>query len=224
VLSTVILAVLVAAGGAAAHVGRQGGDITGESADQIVAAAQAAADGAGSVHIKADSTSLRFELWLRAGSGGRGTISQNGLSFKLVRIGPTAYFNGSDRFWAKYGGKAAAQLFHNRWIKASAVKGDLASLSQITNLRALVDSTLAGHGTLAKGSETTIQGQPAIAIEDTTKGGTLYVAATGTPYPLEIKKTGSDGGTIVFDRWNKPVTLTAPHGAIDYNGLTAKTK
>jgi hypothetical protein len=49
--------------------------------------------------------------------------------------------------------------------------------------------------------------------------GTLYVATTGTPYPLEILKKGGSGGSILFDRWNQPVTLTAPANAININQL-----
>ena len=43
----------------------------------------------------------------------------------------------------------------------------------------------------------------------------MYIAATGQPYPIEITKSGSDGGKISFDRWNKTVTLAAPANAID---------
>ena len=45
------------------------------------------------------------------------------------------------------------------------------------------------------------------------------MAATGTPYPLEISKGGKERGRIVFDRWNEPVTLTPPPNPININQL-----
>jgi hypothetical protein len=53
-----------------------------------------------------------------------------------------------------------------------------------------------------------------IAVKDTTNGGTLYVATTGEPYPIEVIKNGSDGGQIAFDSFNQPVRLTPPSDAI----------
>ena len=50
----------------------------------------------------------------------------------------------------------------------------------------------------------TINGQKAVAINDTTKGGTLYVSTTGTPYPIQISKTGSEAGIVKFENWNSP--------------------
>ena len=65
-------------------------------------------------------------------------------------------------------------------------------------MRQLIDTTLAAHGTLVKGATTTVNGQQVIAITDSTKDGTLYVATTGKPYPLQIAKVGSESGTIAF--------------------------
>jgi hypothetical protein len=47
----------------------------------------------------------------------------------------------------------------------------------------------------------------------------VYVATTGRPYPLEVVKDGGRGGTVVFSRWNEPVTLVAPADAIDVTKL-----
>jgi hypothetical protein len=45
------------------------------------------------------------------------------------------------------------------------------------------------------------------------------VAMTGKPYPVRISKPGSDGGTMVFDRYDQAVSLTAPQGAIDVTAI-----
>jgi hypothetical protein len=80
---------------------------------------------------------------------------------------------------------------------------------------------LSSHGKLAKGGTSTVAGQKVIAVNDTTMGGTLYVATTGEPYPVEVAKAGSGGGRVVFDHYNQPVSLTAPADAIDITKLQA---
>ena len=68
---------------------------------------------------------------------------------------------------------------------------------------------------LAVGKTTVIDGQPAIQLIDTTQGGSLYLAATGKPYPLEIRAKGG-GGTIRFESWNQPLRATAPKHPLDF--------
>ena len=59
-----------------------------------------------------------------------------------------------------------------------------------------------------------------VAIDDTTKHGTLYIAATGSPYPVAIVNSGPRApGTVAFDDWNKTVSISAPKGAIDLSKL-----
>src|ERR1019366_1510368 len=144
-----------------------------------------------------------------------GQISENGLSFEVIRIHGTAYIKGSPAFYRHLAGAAAAQLLQGRWLKAPASSGSLASLASLTDLRALLDPTLTGHGTLVKGTTTTLNGQKVLGVRDTSEGGTLYVATTGPPYPVDVTKGGTGGGRIVFDRWNQPVSITAPASAID---------
>ena len=68
-----------------------------------------------------------------------------------------------------------------------------------------------------------MRGHKVIAVNDKSNGGTLYVATTGKPYPIEIVKSGSDGGRVEFDRFNQPVTLTPPANAIDVSKLSGAT-
>jgi len=199
--------------------------IASKSAEAILQASKAAAAQAASVHIagsiESADTPVSLDMELLAGKGGKGTISQDGFKIQLIQVGGSIYINGSAAFYKHVAGAAAAQLLQGRWLKAPAGSGELASLSSLTNLSRLVDTALAGHGVLTKGSAATIEGQPAIALQDKSKGGTLYVATTGRPYPLEIAKAGSENGKVVLDRWDQPVTLKAPAGAIDISKLQA---
>jgi hypothetical protein len=202
-----------------------GNSIASKSAEQIVSESKATADAATAVHVsgslKSGGTPVTLDLSLVAGKGAAGEISQNGASFKLTLLGNTAYISGSPAFYRSLGGSAAAQLFKGKWLKASATSGEFASFKQLGDMRQLIDSTLTSHGALVKGATTTVGGQQAIAIADSTKDGTLYVATTGKPYPLQIVKGGSESGKIAFSGWNRPVTIAAPANAVDLSELKA---
>jgi hypothetical protein len=163
-----------------------------------------------------------LDLSLASDKGATGQVSQNGSTFRIIIDAGTAYISGSDAFYRKLGGSAAAQLLAGKWLKVSTSTPEFASFSSLTNMRKLLDTVLVGHGKLEKGPThptTTIGGRQAVAVKDTTRGGTLYVATTGKPYPLQISKTGSEAGTIRFDRWDEPVTITPPASSVNLSEL-----
>jgi hypothetical protein len=196
-----------------------GNGVASKTPAEIVAAAKAAADGASSVHVSGSIVSagspITLDLELVSGKGGRGQISEGGLSFNLILLDGTAYISGSPAFYSHFGGPAAAQLLEGKWLKAPSRTGNFSTLGSLTNLSELLDTALTDHGTLAKGPTTTLGGAHVLSITDVAHGGTMYVSTTGRPYPLEITKSGAGGGTISFDRWNAAVTLAAPKDAID---------
>jgi hypothetical protein len=205
-----------------------GNGIADKSPTQILAATKKVADAATSVHVSGSlvsgGTPISIDVNLIAGKGGRGKLSQNGLAFELIEVANTVYIKGSSSFYKHIGGSAAAQLLQGKWLKAPASSSGFASIGQLTNLRQLVDQTLADHGTLSKSGTTTIHGQKVVGVTDKGKGGTLYIAATGKPYPVQISRNGAGTGTITFDRWNEPVTLAVPANAIDIAQLQAAAK
>jgi hypothetical protein len=211
-----LVALLAGCGGSSSS---SNNGVADKSSADILAATKVASDAATTVHVSgsivSDGSPITLDLNLLANKGGRGQLSENGLSFELIQVGKTVYIKGSPAFYKHIGGTAAAQLLEGKWLKAPASDSDFASLSQLTDLRQLVDQTLASHGALTKAGTSTIAGQKVVGITDKAKGGTLYIAATGQPYPVQITKAGSGGGKISFDRWNKTVTLAAPANAID---------
>lgn len=213
---------VAACGGSSGGGGSSDNGISSKSPDQIVSAVNAAVNGVNSVHVAGSvsnsGSQTTLNLNLLNGKGGKGSMSQAGLAFKIVAVGNQVYINGSNAFWAKFGGSAAAKLLSGKWLKAPAT-GQLSSIASLTNVHTLFNQLLSSHGKLAKGSTTTVNGQKVIAVNDTTNGGTLYVATTGKPYPVELNKTGSDGGKITFDQFNQAVTLAAPANSIDISQL-----
>lgn len=224
-LALLVLAAAIAGCGGSSS---SGNGVADKSPTEILAATKTAAEGAKSVHVAGSlvsgGTPITLDMNLIAGKGGRGQLSQNGLSFELIAVGSTVYIKGSPDFYKHIGGNAAAQLLAGKWLKAPATGSDFASIGQLTNLRELVDQTLAEHGTLTKTGTTTIDGQKVVGVTSKSKGGTLYIATTGKPYPVQISKGGSGSGSITFDRWNEPVTIAAPANAIDITQLQSAGK
>lgn len=200
-----------------------GNGLASKSPTEIVAAAKAAAAGAASAHVAGSIVDqgkpISLDMELVAGKGGKGKLTLEGLSINLVQVNGAVYMNGSTAFYKHVAGAAAAQLLQGKWLKAPSTDSNFASLAQLTNLGKLIGTALASHGKLASAPSKTIAGQKAVGVTDVTKGGTLYVASTGTAFPIEITKSGASGGTITFDRWNKPVTLSAPANAINIDQL-----
>jgi hypothetical protein len=214
-----VICVLAGCGGSSPA----GNGVASKTPAQILEATKAAAAQAASVHIAgsivAGSKPISLNMELLANKGGKGTISEDGFTIKLIQTEGDVYINGSAAFYQHVSGAAAAQLLQGRWLKAPANSGELASLASLTDLSRLVDEALAGHGALTKGATSTIEGHPVVVLHDASKDGSLYVATTGRPYPLEIAKAGSESGKVVLDRWDQPVKLSAPAGAIEISKL-----
>lgn len=196
--------------------------VAAESPEQIVAAARAAALASATVRVSgsmiAAGRPISIEMQLVNGKGGEGTVAIDGLTLNLVAIEREAYVNGGAELYRRIAGPVAAAALHGRWIKVPANSGDFSPLYSLASVQGLIDTTLAGHGTLAHAAPATIEGQRAVAVHDVDRGGTLYVAATGTPYPLEITRPG--GGAITFTRWNQAVTLQPPPDWVNINALS----
>jgi hypothetical protein len=221
VLGALLATCLLAAGCGGS--GSSGNGLSSKSPDEVVQAAKKAASGAASVHVSGsiidEGKPISLDMELLAGKGAKGRLSLEGLGIEVVEIERAFYLKGSTAFYTHIAGPTAARLLQGKWLKAPASGGNFSSLAQLTDMRTLVDSTLASHGKLERAAGTTVRGTPTVGVTDTTRGGTLYVAATGTPYPLEITKSGGNSGNIVFDRWNEPVELVAPANAININQL-----
>ena len=203
---------LVACGGGGASSGSSsgGGSANGvgsQSASQIVTTAGNALRSVSSVHLSGDIAegakgTIGLDLKLVPGKGAVGSMTQDGAAVKLVIIGQQVYINGAAGFWKKIAGAAAAEKLTGKWIKGpSSEFGGLANELQVgTLLKGLLDN----HGGLDKGAGSTVDGQKVISVVDHSKGGTLYVAADGKPYPIEVTSSGSSGGKLSFDDFDAP--------------------
>ena len=221
-LAIVLTTVLLAGCGSSGNGGTTAkpNDEASKPAAQVLADAKAAATGASSAHVSGSlhsgATPITLDLSMARNKGATGSMSTNGLTFDLVRIGDTLYIRGSDAFYKRFAGPAVAQLLHDKWLKAPATRGRLTSLAPLTSLAGLFAIISSQHGKLTNDGKTSYQGAKVVAIRDTSDNSKLYVAATGKPYPVAIVggKKGQSGA-ITFDDWNKSVSLSAPSNAID---------
>jgi hypothetical protein len=196
--------------------------IASESPQKILSDSLTAARGLKSVHaagtVNSGGQHIALDLQLVGGKGGQGQITLNGLSFKLVGLNHYAYMQAPPAVWEKAGaGATAAQQLQGKWLRTPAT-GQFGSIASLTDLNTLFTQLLTQHGKKLKtGGVSTVAGRKVVAVNS--DQGTLYVAATGKPYPVEISKPGSNGGRIDFDRFNESVSLTAPTNTVNLGSV-----
>jgi hypothetical protein len=192
--------------------------VASKSPQQILNAAVAAAESAGSVHVSGtlhEQSNIGLDLDLVTGKGAAGTISQGAPRFRLIVAGGNFYFQGNRAFWLHAShSQAAVQLLLGKWIRYPSAGAQFASVAHLTSIKALMDALVKSHGTLSKGSTTTVAGQPAIALNDS-NGGKLYVATAGKPYPLKLLAKHSTGGEVSFTQYGHSFTIAAPQHSIN---------
>jgi hypothetical protein len=222
VVATVLLAGCGGSSGNKAGTSTSNGEAS-KSAAQVLADTEAAVTSASSLHVAGNGFSGKqpIEVDLSVGTkAAKGSISLGGLGLDLIRVNDTIYIRGSDAFYKHFAGVAAAQLLHDKWLKVPASNDQLAPLSGFTNTGAFFKQVASTHGKLANQGLTTYRGQQVVAIHDATKNATLYVAATGKPYPVAVVTTrGGNRGTLTFSDWDQSFSVSPPKGAIDASQL-----
>jgi len=222
-VATLSLAVLVGTSPAGAAAGN------GEAAKPaatILSDAVAATSSADTARISGTivqgSSRIVLDIVSDHGSGG-GSLTQNGAKLDLVVTPPSIYLKGSAASWKKItGSAAAAKLFAGKWLQTTTSNSDFGSFGQLFDIATVADQLAKPQGTVVKGATTKYHGQTAIQLfsKSATSPGTLYVAATGTPYVLGIVGTGKKNrGELRFSQYDTAKLPAAPTGAIDLDQL-----
>jgi len=195
-----------------------GGSGDGLFSDSI-SAAKAASAFHMSGHVTGSGERIGLDMTVVKGKGATGSMTVNGEKVDLLIVGTDTYMKAGAGFWKKVGGKSgsdAAQMFEGRWIKFKSADPQFKALARIASVSIFDKLPDSGYTDVGTFRSTTYK-QKVTALD--VSNGRLFVAATGTPYPVALVQTGSSGttasGTISFDNWNKSVTLTPPRGAID---------
>jgi len=145
------------------------------------------------------------------------SLTSQGNHIQIIQIGDTVYFKAPlslflQKLPASQRSQVAAVL-RGKWIKEPASSPEVAQFKDLTDRATFVKGITATKTTpnfTADGSKT-VNGVATTELKDAANGLTLFVASSGTPFPMEVDKTGgSDGGSITFDAWNQPFTAQAP--------------
>ena len=207
--------------------------IEGKTATEILDASLAAANKATSVTAKGAITQggQEIKLDLQVGQeAAQGSISAQGAEIEIKVLAGKTYFKLSGASFAKIAGrddspevaKAISALLGDKWIVAPDEEsaGQLGSLGQFGQKDELLKGILTPDGNATVKGTGEVNGQPVVLLESTDGTGTLAIATTGEPYPLQIKGSeGADGGQIDFTDWNAPVNVTAPTDVLDIGQL-----
>ncbi|GAA3133090.1 hypothetical protein [Streptomyces echinatus] len=191
-------------------------------ADKIQTRTRAAADGATAVRLSGtvvtSGRTYQLDMQLKD-NGGTGSVTSQGATFKLLRVGRELYLKADADFWNHADGSdGATGKLDGKYVKVP--QGDPAykKFSGFTDKDVLLDGLLTLHGALATDGHHAESGTPTIRITgDEGTGGTLDVSLQGRPYPLRLVRAG-DAGTLRFADWDKDFTVKKPSTSetVDY--------
>ncbi|QOV35797.1 hypothetical protein IM697_38085 [Streptomyces ferrugineus] len=187
-------------------------------AAEIQRKTRTAARSAEAVHLSGNvvTSGRTYKLDMRLKSdGATGSVTAQGATFQLLRIGEQLYLKADAGFWSDAGndGKAdagAVDKLNGKYVKVP--QGDPAykKFSGFTDKDVLLDGLLTLHGSLATDGHHEQAGTRTIRITgDKGSGGTLDVSLEGDPYPLRLARAGG-AGTLTFSSWGKDFALEKP--------------
>ncbi|MEU5256862.1 hypothetical protein ACF081_05570 [Streptomyces longwoodensis] len=190
-------------------------------AERIQARTKAAAGSADAVRLAGtvvtSGRTYRLDMRLKSG-GGTGSVTSQGATFQLLRIGEQLYLKADAGFWKHEDGKgddqgtdaAAADKLDGKYVKVPTGDPSYKKFSGFTDKDVLLDGLLTLHGTLARDGHHEQGGVRTIRITgDKGSGGTLDVSLKGLPYPLRLVRAGG-AGTLTFSAWGEDFALAEP--------------
>lgn len=227
-VGTIFAAALVAAGcgGSGGTSTSNGNGEASKSANQVIADALKATNGARSFNMSGTVSSTHgpvgLDFLVAKGKGATGSVTLGGAKIRVILIGHDGYLKTDTAGWTQLAGQTGpmiAQRLHGRWLGFPVDDPLFQPILDDTRPKALFAQLQSANSALANSGTTTYKGKSVVKLHDEVKNGTLYVAATGTPYPVAL--LGSGGGTVVFGDWNTPVSLIAPKDAVDFAHLNS---
>ncbi|MFF9807520.1 hypothetical protein ACF1G5_20775 [Streptomyces coeruleorubidus] len=198
-------------------------------AEQIQAKTRTVAESAGAVRVHGNVVSgeRTYALDMRLkDDGGEGSVTTEGATFRLLRVGEHLFLKADAEFWSHGAGQggdgeadaAAASKLGGKFVKVPQGDPSYKKFSGFTDKGVLLDGLLTLHGKLATDGHDEQAGIRTIRISgDKGSGGTLEVSLEGKPYPLRLERAGG-AGTLTFSAWGQDFTLREPekNETVDY--------
>lgn len=198
--------------------------------EKIQAKTLAAAGSVDAVHLAGTvvASGRTYELDMRLKpDGGTGSVTAQGATFRLLRVGDQLFLMADADFWNSENGEngekgkggdgkgdaddaATGEKLDGKYVKVPEKDPSYQRFSTFTDKDVLLDSLLTLHGALATDGHHEQSGVRTIRITgDQGSGGTLDVSLEGRPYPLRLVR-GGDAGTLSFSEWGKDFALKEP--------------
>jgi hypothetical protein len=160
-------------------------------------------------NLRNNWTAVGLDVSMVASGGFSGTIESGGTRLEIVDTGHRVYVQVTKGFLKVSG--APASVCQHACGKFVAVSASMAnSIGGDFTMSKLLGSVRQALPSYVKTGTTTIGGQQALILHGS-DGSTLYVAATGTPYPLRaIAPKLHNAGALNFSQWNAVPVISAP--------------
>jgi hypothetical protein len=191
------------------------------TAPQIVTEAQRALSQAKSVRItgkyQENGKPVTLDVRLVAGKKATGSVLTDGSKVELRRIGDKLYVKGDDKFLQALGPKA--QATKGKWLVGPVAQAD-PGLANLTDLDQFAGTLAPGKTGLTKETVRQLAGTSAISVRSS-GGARLWVADSGTPYPLRLERIGAVAGFIDYGDYDRTIDVTAPSPTVDLASVSS---
>jgi hypothetical protein len=228
-LGTAMLLAVAGCSGNGDNVAQTGGSASSQvnnfdkdTAEQVLAKAKQAAQGATSVHMLGgfdeSGNSLKIDMVLSKDKGGSGSITIDGDKMEIRQVGTDLFVKGTEEVWSSMvpGAAEAAAKLDGKWVRISKDDDAAARFTDITSIGKAFEGLLAPSGKkLSKVKGKDVGGVPTVGLLDAgdnpDQAATLYIATKGPAYPLLVEPKKSKG-KVEFKDWNKAVKVEKPTG------------
>lgn len=173
--------------------------------------AVAAMESTGSYRVVGKTTAgADINIAFRVDVGATGTVSTGGDEIEFLSKDGKLLVSGDVESLKERIDEDVDDTIGDKWLvlKPKQVKG----FEIFLNGKAFADAVLGSQGPAEITSVKDVDGEPCVGLIFPDTGGTLWVAATGDPYPLRFEEKGAteDRGTLVFKQYGKKVKLVSP--------------
>jgi hypothetical protein len=165
------------------------------------------------VHLKGtvatSDSGTAVDLRYSRDAGTVGTVTVNGQSIQLVYSQDLFFKASPDRWTELTGDGRAGELIGDRWVKIPPQAAGFESVTTLATYDRFIDKALSPEGGLAETGTKTVRGLNVVGVVEKANNETLYVAAEGEPYPVQVQ-SDTGRGALDFLDWNEPVDVQAP--------------
>ncbi|PZT68635.1 hypothetical protein DN402_12530 [Streptomyces sp. SW4] len=193
-------------------------------AEKIQARTRTAAESASAVRLAGtvvtSGRTYKLDMQLKP-DGGTGSVTAEGRTFRLLRIGEKLFLKADAEFWSSDsaggaggdsggGDAAAAEKLGGKYVTVPQADPQYKKFIGFADKDLLLDGLLTLHGTVETDGRHEQGGVRTIRISgDKGSGGSLDVSLEGKPYPVRLVRAG-EAGTILFSDWGKDFPLQEP--------------